>query len=377
MRFILILFFSVFAITLLLLSFRPTGYEWNLPGYFSMPSIPEHNPMSREKIELGRFLFYDTRLSVNNSTACASCHKQVYAFADNVPFSIGATGEFTSRNSMSLTNVAFNASYTWANDQITSLEQQAILPLTQLHPLEMGIAGHEQTIIDLLKKDPEYLKLFKVAFPDVQEPFTLDNIVDAISCFERSLISAGSPYDRYKQGDKQAMSEAAIRGEALFFSKRLQCSACHGGYNFRFTLGHRKQGDTSVAYHNTGLYNLKGQGLYPETDQGLFEKTGNPKDMGKFKTPTLRNCELTSPYMHDGSIATLEQVIDHYAAGGRTIETGVYAGDGSQNPYKSPQMTGFEINQQEKNDLIIFLIHLTDDQFINNPELSNPIRTMN
>lgn len=372
MRFLLFSFIILICITLLIISFNPNHYRWDLPGYFTMPIIPVDNTMMPEKIELGRHLFYETKLSVNNTISCASCHGQANAFADNRPLSVGATGELTKRNAMSLTNVAFNARLTWADNRITSLEQQAILPLTLEHPVEMGITGHEQEILDRLKQLPHYQQLFKDAFPEQSDPIQLTNIVKAISCFERILVSANSSYDRYLQGDKTALNEAALRGKELFFSERLKCHRCHGGYNFRFTLGHRKPGDNTVAYHNTGLYNINGTGLYPSSDQGLFEITGIPTDMGKFKTPTLRNIELTSPYMHDGSILTLEQVIDHYAAGGRTIKTGPNAGIGNMNPYKSPLVSGFEISKQEKNDLITFLIHLSDPTFVYNKTLSRP-----
>jgi len=153
----------------------------------------------------------------------------------------------------------------------------------------------------------------------------------------------------------------------------LQCSRCHGGHNFRFTLGHKSgPQDRSVAFHNTGLYNVDGAGAYPASDQGLIEVTGEPGDMGRYKTPTLRNVALSAPYMHDGSIATLEDVLAHYARGGRLIADGPSAGDGSRNPYKSELLGGFELSDEETADVIAFLRSLTDEDFIHNPLLADP-----
>ena len=183
-----------------------------------------------------------------------------------------------------------------------------------------------------------------------------------------------SPYDRYRyDGDSTAISETAKRGERIFFSdKRGSCAQCHGGWNFSGSL--RFAGDTSAraAFFNTGLYNVAGRYSYPQPNTGLYRVSGRLADVGKFRPPTLRNIAVTAPYMHDGSISTLEDVIDHYAAGGRTITDGPFAGVGRDNRNKSPHVHGFAITSSERRDLIAFLETLTDTAFLHNPALSNP-----
>jgi cytochrome c peroxidase len=220
---------------------------------------------------------------------------------------------------------------------------------------------------------------FTLAFPhkvksqESQDTISLSNLTKALAAFERTLISVNSPYDRYRfGGDSHAISKAAKRGEKLFNSERLECFHCHGGINFSDSVMHDRLAFVEIAFHNTGLYNIDGKGAYPPDNTGVYEITTKPSDMGRFKAPTLRNIALTAPYMHDGSIPTLEAVIDHYKAGGRTIHTGNFAGVGSKNPFKSEFISGFELTEAEKNDLIAFLKSLTDEIFIHNPAFSNP-----
>jgi cytochrome c peroxidase len=237
-------------------------------------------PISREKTTLGRRLFYDRRISVNASLSCADCHRQAFAFSDPRPKSVGATGELTTRNAMTLTNVAYNGRYTWANDTLATLEQQAMVPLTSRHPLEMGVLENEAGVLGRLRSDPQYEALFRAAFPQDAEPISLPNIVRAVSTFVRTLVSFDSPYDRFLRGNSAALTGNARRGFELFRSPQFKCSRCHGGVNFRMTSGHRtSKDDESVAYHNTGLYNLGGDGAYPAADRGLFDVTHNPEDM--------------------------------------------------------------------------------------------------
>jgi len=347
--------------------------ESGFPPYVPAMIIPVSNPQTPNKIRLGRHLFYEPRLSVNGTQSCSSCHIQELAFSDGRRHSPGATGELTRRNAMSLTNVGFNASLTWAEPALQTLEQQALVPLTSQHPIEMGFHLQQEQIIESLQQDRIYRDLFVAAFPNQENPVSRRNIVAALASFQRSLVSFDSPYDRFLQGDANALNDAAKSGLALFFSEKMHCFRCHGGFNFRFTPGHRVElSDQSVAFHNTGLYNLNGLGAYPTEDRGLMEVTGSPDDMGKFKAPTLRNIALTAPYMHDGSIESLEQVIDHYASGGRKITGGHHAGDGSRSPLKSPLVNGFTISETEKRQLLAFLASLTDNRFIADPRHADP-----
>lgn len=348
------------------------GYSWDLPSHFPLPRLPEGASMSEAKVELGRHLFYDTRLSGNQTQSCASCHRQELAFTDGLAVSVGSTGEPHPRSAMSLTNVAYAASLTWANPVLRRLEDQALVPMFGEFPVELGLAGLEVELLERLRAEPRYQDLFPMAFPDQADPFTLDAIVSAIAAFERTLISGDSPADRYELGDRSALGELEVLGRELFFSERLECFHCHGGFNFSDSVDHSGNVFDQAAFHNNGLYNIDGEGGYPEPNRGLYELTGEPADMGRFRAPSLRNIAVTAPYMHDGSIATLEGVLDHYAAGGRTITEGPYAGDGSLNPNKSLFVSGFELTAEEREAVLAYLRALTDEEFLTNPAFSSP-----
>jgi cytochrome c peroxidase len=281
---------------------------------------------------LGRYLFYDQRMSVNHTQSCASCHRQELAFTDGRAVSIGATGENHTRSAMSLVNVAFSSVLTWSDPAMRSLEKQALIPVLGRHPVELGLLEHEEEFLETLSADPTYCDLFSRAFPGARDPFTLDNVAKAIAAFERTIVSARSPYDRYHYGgEANAISDAAKRGEVVFFTDPVAgCYRCHNGFNFSDGL-----------YHNTALY---------------------PDDPRKFKTPTLRNIALTAPYMHDGSVATLGEAIDNYAAGGRA----------PGNLHKDARLHGFTITPQNKKDLLAFLETLTDSEVIYDSRFANP-----
>ena len=262
--------------------------------------------MTKEKVELGRYLFYDKRLSLNQTQSCGTCHRQERAFTDGRGRGLGSTGELHPRGPMSLVNVAYSPVLTWANPLMRTLEAQALVPLFGENPVELGMTGKEGLLLERLKSDARYRKLFAAAFPSEANPFTLRAVTQAIASFERTILSGDSPYDRYRNGDDaNAISESAKRGEALFFSERLECFHCHGGFNLTGTVDYLDKGLAEVEFHNTGLYNLKGKFSYPPPNLGLYEFTHQEEDVGKFKAPTLRNIAVTAPYMHDGSIRTL------------------------------------------------------------------------
>ncbi|PSN19862.1 di-heme enzyme [filamentous cyanobacterium CCP5] len=348
-------------------------YVWDAPSWAPKPVVPDTNPMSAAKVELGRHLFYEKRLSVNGQQSCGSCHLQSLAFTDGKQVSEGTTGEAHPRSAMSLANVGYSSVLTWANPLMRHLEQQMLTPLFGEEPVELGMAGKESQILAMLRQDDNYAQMFATAFADSDEPISIRHLTFAIAAFERSLISLDSSYDSYRYGgDPNAISAAAKRGERLFHSEALECFHCHGGLIFSDSVRHDRLAFTEAAFHNTGLYNVDGEGAYPPNNTGVYEITHDPRDMGRFKAPSLRNIALTAPYMHDGSVATLEAAIAHYSAGGRTLNTGPYAGIGSLNPLKSPFIKGFELSEQEKQDLIAFLNSLTDQTFIHNPTFSNP-----
>ena len=270
------------------------SYEWNLPPGFPLPNVPPDNPMTKQKVELGRYLFYDTRLSLKQTQSCATCHRQDRAFSDGRGRGLGSTGELHPRGPLSLVNVGYSPALTWANPLMRTLEAQALVPMFGETPVELGMSGKEAVLLERLKGDALYRKLFAQAFPSEVDPFSIHSITQAIASFERTILSGDSPYDRYRLGDDpEAIPESAKRGEALFFSERLECFHCHGGFNLTGTVDYLDKGFAEVEFHNTGLYNLKGTFSYPPPNLGLYEFTHQEEDIGKFKAPTLRNIAVT------------------------------------------------------------------------------------
>ncbi len=350
------------------------AWDWNIPEGIPAPVVPEDNPMSLEKVELGRRLFYDPRLSGNQTQSCASCHEQALAFTDARATSPGSTGEHTARNSQSLINAAYFSTLTWANPVLERLEEQALVPIFGEFPVELGVTGVEDEVLARFAEDPDYTARFAAAFPDDEDPVSFGNIARALASFVRAMTSMRSPYDRYVYGGEQdAMSDAALRGMELFFSERMECHHCHNGFAFTISTRYEGQAFSQKNFQNTGQYNLDGMGAYPANNTGLFEHTGNPFDMGRFRPPSLRNVALTPPYGHDGSVATLEEVIDIYARGGRlTPEGEAFAGDGAQSPVKSGFVAGFEMSDDERADMLAFMESLTDEAVLSDPSLSDP-----
>jgi len=324
MRLLAILFAAVLVLP------AADEYQWDLPKGFPKPQSPADNPISDAKVRLGRYLFYDQRLSVNGQQSCASCHRQELAFTDAKGRAVGTTGEQHPHGSMSLVNVAYSPMLTWTNPQMRSLEEQALVPMFGRQPVELGLDARGEKLLRTLSADTSYPGMFQAAFPDEASPITLTNLTKAIASFERTIISARSPYDRYHYlGDNSAVSEAAKRGEILFFSEPLSCFRGHGGFNFSNT--------NQVELHDNGL-----------------------SDPGKSKAPTLRNIALTAPYMRDGRFATLDAVLEHYRSGGRH--------DAAQDPL----IRGFALSAHDRADLIAFLESLTDREILHDPRFSDP-----
>ncbi len=348
-------------------------FTWNLPSHIPLPIIDPENPMSEAKFQLGRHLFYDERLSGNASMSCSSCHQQEKAFSDGRVLAIGSTGQTHPRNSQSLSNVAYNATLTWANSVLITVEKQVFVPLFSETPIEHGLTRENWPDVVLkLKLEARYTDLFKMAYPEDSDHFTEAQITKALAVFVRGLTSFDSPYDRHLAGDNKGYSESAAAGEKLFFSEKMECFHCHGGYNFSDSTADRTTSFINRPFHNTGLYNIDNTGRYPEGNRGIFELTSRESDMGRFRAPSLRNVAKTAPYMHDGSVAELSNVLDFYSAGGRNITSGPHQGDGRKNPFKDGFVTGFTLSEQEKRDVISFLESLTDEKFLTNPRFANP-----
>ena len=246
--------------------------------------VPADNPTSAARVELGRRLFYDADLSIDGTLACASCHEQRRAFAEGVATHGGVKGALGRRNAPGLANVAYLSPLTWADPTATTLETQAVTPLTGEHPVEMGMAGQEAELARRLAADACYRSMFAAAYPG--EPVGLATTTKALAAFERTLVSFGSPYDR------RAMDAAARRGEAVF--KARGCADCHAGDQF-----------TDSRFHVVGTAN--------PGDDGAFEKTGDSAHRGAFRTAPLRNVAVSDPYLHDGSAATIAQAVARHA----------------------------------------------------------------
>jgi cytochrome c peroxidase len=349
-------------------AFGASPYRLALPKGFPQPKVPADNPLNAEKVRLGRYLFYDKRMSGSGTRSCATCHRQELAFTDGRGQAVGASGQILPRGAMSMVNVAYGAVLTWNNPNMRALEQ-----LFGSDPQELGVVKPE--LLRLIRRDPIYRALFPRAFAGEKDPYRLVNVAKALASFERSIISAGSPYDRFHfDGDANAISEAAKRGEVLFFLDYggPSCFRCHGGFAFSDAVNYVGKPRAPAPFHNTGLYNVAGQFSFPLPNPGIYLHTRNPGDVGKFKAPTLRNIALTAPYMHDGSIATLEEAMDHYAAGGRTIAHGPWAGVGKENAGKDPLVHGFPMTAQNRADLVAFLLSLTDEGVTRDPRFGDP-----
>jgi cytochrome c peroxidase len=334
-------------------------FDWRLPAGFPRPPVPPDNRMSASKVELGRYLFYDKRMSVNGKESCGSCHRQELAFTDGRAHAEGTTGDFHPRGSMSLVNVAYVPFLTWANPNLRALEEQALVPMLSETPVELGLKGREQGFLRALGADPIYQRLFPAAFPDESVLYTMKQVTKAIAAFERSIVSMRSPYDRYRWGgESSAISEAAKRGELVFFSsERGGCFQCHGGWSFSGAIQFEgnKESDGLPGFFNTGV------STYEAPNRGLYEVTRKPEDIGKFRAPSLRNIAITAPYMHDGGLATLGQMMDHYAAGGRM-----------EHANKSPILHPLSLSAGDKRDLIEFLRSLTDEPMLHDSRWSDP-----
>ncbi len=335
--------------------------------------IPEDNPATAEKIELGRHLFYDTKLSGNETQSCASCHLQELSFTDGRGVAEGSTGDITDRGAMNLANIGYASVLNWGNPLTKTLEEQALGPMFGEDPVELGLTGMEDELLRRLSEDPQYPLMFEEAFPDDSDPINLGNITKALATFQRSLISSNSPVDRFFAGDDDAITEQELTGLTIFFGERAECFHCHGGFNFSDSTAHEGQAFDQTAFHNNGLYNVGGTGAYPERNNGVFEVSQVEADRGRFKAPTLRNIAVTAPYMHDGSLATLEDVLDHYERGGTLTEDGPNAGDGALHPNKSQFVNGIDdFTAEDRAALLAFLNALTDEEFLTNPAHSDP-----
>jgi len=301
-----------------------------VPEGFPMPVFPEGNELTPERWALGKRLFFDPVLSSDSTVSCASCHISEKAFTDGKQFSEGVEGRLGTRNAPTLANVAYHPYYT-REGGVPTLEMQILVPIQEHAEFDFNIL----LIAERLNRDSSYVQQSSQAYDREPDAFV---ITRSIACFERTILSGRSPYDEFLNGKNSALTTAEKRGKDLFFGERLACSQCHGGFNF-----------THYAFENNGLYED-----YP--DPGRFRLTGKEEDRALFKVPSLRNVGVTAPYMHDGSLPTLEAVVEHYNSGGK------------DHPHKSQLIKPLNLTTKEKTDLIAFLKALTDDDFLNNPK---------
>ncbi|MCE9599307.1 MAG: di-heme enzyme [Spirochaetia bacterium] len=350
-----------------------SSYDFDLPPNVEPPRHPPDVCLTRARVELGRKLFYDARLSLNQTQSCSSCHKQILSFSDGLMRARGSTGQTHPRNALSLTNVGYFASLTWFNPDLHRLDNQTLIPFfaedTPTTIQELSISGKEHVITARMNADPTYPRMFAEAFPGASADVI--HIARALAAFQTTLISFQSPFDL------GTMSEPAKRGQALFNSETTGCFHCHGGRDFNLDDEAGR-----LWFQNVGLYNVAGRGDYPDVSvhgpaaaratQGLSLVTEKKEDRGKFRTPSLRNVAVTGPYMHDGSVATLVDVIEIFNQGGRDIRAGAFSGDGRQNPNKDHRVRSLALTREQKADLLEFLKSLTDECFLNEPHFSDP-----
>jgi cytochrome c peroxidase len=312
-------------------------------------------------VELGRHLFFDAKLSVNNTRSCGTCHNPSMAFTDGYKRSIGAYADVLQRNTLPLFNLQNQQYFTAADSSLHAVHEQMNNPLFSTNPIEMGLRNDDIAGIKNALANKWYSQQLKVLNAEAN----IETVKKAIASFVLQIQSYNSAYDNYLAGDSNALTASQKAGKVLFFSNKTNCYSCHGGKNFNIP-------DTNLNsnYFNTGLYNINNS--YPVFDIGLAELTKNEKDNGKYKVSTLRNLIFTAPYYHDGSAANLNDVIDAYAAGGRNITTGEYKGKGALHKNKHPLIKGFAISANEKIDLINFLYALTDSSLVENPHYKNP-----
>jgi cytochrome c peroxidase len=336
----------------------PLGISRDVWTYF----VPKDNPMTTEKVALGRELFFDKRLSADGSISCAGCHSPERAFTDGKPVAEGIGGRRGTRNSPTLLNAMFNTGQFW-DGRAESLEAQARLPL--VNPDEMGSQTVEH-LVARLRGEAGYARRFERVFGGA---ITMDAVAKAIAAYERTLVAGNSPFDRYQAGDSNALSSAARSGMILFRGKA-RCNVCHtinqgfGAYPFLSDGNYR---NTGVAANVSGFAaasrramqvagdfkpaSLVELGKQPDSQLlGRFLVTGNMLDIGAFRTPSLRNVELTAPYFHDGSVATLADVVKFYVKGG------------SENAFRDWQLEPVDLSEDEQRDLIEFLKALTSDE---------------
>ena len=311
--------------------FSSTPFTIEIPYGFPDMQIPSDNPMTVEGIALGKKLFHDKILSGDGMQACASCHLQSAGFSDTNQFSTGIDGLIGDRNASVIINAGWNTSNFW-DGRSSTLEDQAFEPIT--NPLEMN---NTWTNVELaLNSHGDYPFLFKQAFNI--NYIDSNHVVKAIAQFERTLISTNSKLDRYLNNEEQ-LTISELNGYAIFNTEKGDCFHCHSTNMFMDNL-----------FHNNGLDNE------PFTDLGRAKVTSNASDNGKFKTPTLRNIEVSAPYMHDGRFATLEEVVEHYDSGGKYSTT--------VDPLMKKLGVGLQLSNQEKMDLVSYLKTLTDNEFI-------------
>jgi cytochrome c peroxidase len=283
--------------------------------------VPNDNPLTKNKIALGRLLFFDKRMSEDNSISCSTCHIPALAFTDGQPVSTGIKLQQGGRSAPTAINRGFSKMQFW-DGRAPTLEAQSVGPLT--NPIEHGFPDND-AVVARINKISGYKKLFKNAFGN--STITIGQVGKAIASFQRTLISGNSPFDKFDwDGDEKAISESAKRGKKLFFDKA-RCNLCHFGTNF-----------SDEKFHNIGI----GWG-HENLDVGRFNVTKDKKDIGAFKTPTLREISMTAPYMHDGKFATLEDVVEHYNSGG------------IKNPFLDNQIIPLKLTESEKQDLVEML----------------------
>lgn len=331
------------------------------------------NSQNIDSIEqnIGHFLFFDTRLSHNNTKSCASCHDPKFAFTDAYRTSVSPSGENLLHNAPSLLNIQNQAFFDWNNINAKSYKSQIQRPLYNHSPLELGLDLHWEKFKNYLLFTASYKNVVKQYLSIKNDSLSKTLIEKCLIAYLKKLKISQAPIDDFLNGNEKSISIQAQRGFQLFVSSKLKCVSCHPPPNF--TLNDNEHSLEEI-FRNIALYNVNNKNAYPNEDKGLIIHTTQIKDEGKFRIPSLRNVAITAPYMHDGSVDNLTEVIKIYARGGRNIISGKYKGDGAKNIYKDALIQGFEISEMQIQDLLVFLHTLGDTSYVHKDFFMNPFQ---
>lgn len=334
---------------------------FNATAIFKRAKVNKSENRNIQKALIGQYLFFDTRLSKNGMKSCATCHAPEYAFTDGYRRTINIDAELLQHNTPSILNLQNYESLNWASPLIKTAKQQILGPLFKTHPIELGMDINNDSKLKEISVDENYQKLLKA---ENIKALNWELAIKYLSDYVEQINSRNSRFDKFLK-HKIKLTNDEIAGKNLFYSNELNCSSCHGGIDFN-------QPENNETFANIGLYNIGKNNEYANNDNGLYETTKNKSDIGKFRIPSLRNVSVTAPYFHDGSINSIEEVINIFSNGGQNISENQYAGNGILHP--NNQIKPFKITEKETKQLVGFLNTLTDTSYLSTSFFVSPFK---